>query len=620
MCGICGFIHKKKENEQTLYDMNQSIDYRGPNDEGYFLKDIESEYQLGLAHKRLSILDLSPLGHQPMFDNDNTIGIVFNGEIYNFQSIKQDLIKLGYSFKSNCDTEVIIYSYKEWGIDCVKKFNGMFAIAIYDRNENSLYLIRDRIGVKPLYYYYNGGDLVFASELKPIMKYPYFKKNIDLEALNLYLYHQYITAPYTIFENTHKLRPGYYLKFTNGNIEETKYWSIEEKYLQSSINEGYREEDYVNKLEKLLMDSVKIRMISDVPIGAFLSGGIDSSTVVALMQKQSSRPIKTFTIGFEEEKYNEANEAKKIAEYLNTNHNELYVPMEKTKEMLLQIPKYYDEPFADNSQIPTMLVSRLAKEQVTVSLSGDGGDELFCGYNTYDADMNFQKYKRISKIISALYDPFESKFKNDNINRKILKLFTFRNDDEIINSDYICSKLYLDGLVKLPYKISNKYYKSIDFTEEIKEKHMMQDISTYLPDDILTKVDRATMSVSLEGRNPILDYRVVEFALKCPLNLKYKDGVKKYILKEVLYKHVPHELVDGPKKGFAIPVYEWLHTDLNCYIEKYLNKNYIAKQGIFNVEKLEQLKAKFYSANDIYFDRLIWSILVFQLWYEEYMD
>jgi asparagine synthase (glutamine-hydrolysing) len=614
MCGICGFYHKKNVSKNELKLMNRTLNYRGPDDEGYFIKKINDSYQLGLAHNRLSIIDLSKNGHQPMFSFDKNIIVSYNGEIYNYKEIKRRLKMKDYKFKSETDTEVIIYAYKEWGIDCIKQFNGMFAISIYDKLNDILYLVRDRMGIKPLYYYKKGNDLVFGSELKPIMKYPFFKKSINFNSLNMFLHHGYITAPNTIFKNTYKLNPGSYLKIENNNIEEMSYWDIKNKFINRNVA-NKKEKFYIKELDKIITDSIDKRMISDVSLGAFLSGGIDSSLVVSIMQKLSSKPVNTFTIGFNEDKYNEAHHAKRVANHLGTNHHELYLPITKAQELIEQIPIYYDEPFADSSQLATMLVSRLAKKNVTVSLSGDGGDELFCGYNRYNKVLKLKKYKILSYFFQF--------FKDDDlgeINRKLLKLKFLNKDNNIVNSDYLASEFFLNNLIKQPFKFESKYFDILNLTSDIQEKNMLQDLITYLPDDILTKVDRASMAYSLESRTPLLDHRIVEFAFNLPHNLKYKNSNLKYILKKLLYKYIPKKIVNRPKQGFGVPIYDWLRNDLDNYVNYYLSEEFIYKQKIFNYEEVVKLVKRFKNNQSLYVDKLVWNIIVFQLWYKKYIS
>lgn len=622
MCGICGFIsHEEKIEEKILKKMNDTISYRGPNDEGYYLTELNN-IQYGLAHKRLSILDISNLGHQPMFSKNREIAVVFNGEIYNFLEIKKDLLKKGYKFLSTSDTEVIVKGYEEYGIDIVNKLNGMFAIAILDKKNEELYLIRDHLGVKPLYFYIQNKDLVFASELKPIMAYPFFKKEIDLDSLNTYLYYGYISGEKSIFKNIYKLLPGHYLKYKKGKIEINKYWSVKDAFLNKKVK-NYSEEKWKEIIKSRLEKSIKERMVSDVPIGAFLSGGIDSSLIVSIMQSLSDKPIKTFTIGFNNLEYNEAEYAKKIADYLGTEHTEYYLDVEEAKNYINDIPLYYDEPFSDSSQLATMLVSKIAKEKVTVSLSGDGGDELFCGYSSYDHYLKLTKYLKIFKIIDKI--PL-SKYIIKNLNNKYSHIFYFTNFNNIINAGYL-AYLNKNSIIK---KIKNKkieksYLELNSITENIQEKAMLRDIINYLPNDILVKVDRASMAFSLESRAPFVDdYKFLELSFDIPHNLKYKNGEKKYILKQVLYDYIPKELVDRPKQGFGVPVINWLKKDLKYLLDKYLSEKYLREQNIFNEKDVKNILELFFKNinkeyNGVYVNNLVWNLLVFQLWYDRYM-
>ena len=619
MCGICGYSSNKSLGKQLLKKMNDTIAYRGPNDEGYYIDNVEGR-EIGLAHRRLSILDLSALGKQPMISDDENIVVVFNGEIYNFLEIKEELIRKGYIFNSTTDTEVIVNGYKEYGIDVIKKFNGMFAIAILDLRDKSLYLIRDHIGIKPLYYYYDKDNFIFGSELKPLMAYPEFKKEIDMNSLDTYLYHGYITGEKSIFKNTFKLLPGHYLKLKNNKIDIKEYWSIEENFKNREIK-NFSEIEWKKKIKEHLEKSIKDRMISDVPIGAFLSGGIDSSLVVSVMQSLSKEPIKTFTIGFKDAEYNEAQYAKKIAEYLGTDHTEYYLESNEVKKYIEDIPLYYDEPFADSSQLPTMLVSKLAKDKVTVTLSGDGGDELFCGYSKYQKYKIFKKYQKISKILDKFFKEIIK-----NLNSKYTYSLYFNEDNNLINYGYL-NYLNYESILKKQSKHYNekRYFKLNNLTNNIQEKAMLRDMITYLPDDILTKVDRASMAFSLESRAPFIDdYKFIELSFKIKHDLKYKAGIKKYILKELLYEYLPKELVDRPKQGFCIPMNKWLKGDLRYLIDKYLSDEYIVKQDIFNLEDIKNIKKIFINKeNKVYkgllLEGCIWHIIVFQLWYDKYI-
>ncbi|MEG1848908.1 MAG: asparagine synthase (glutamine-hydrolyzing), partial [Lachnospiraceae bacterium] len=394
MCGICGFVSRQKISLQQLKSMNDTMYHRGPNDSGEVIYPMQDGYALGLAQRRLAIMDLSALGHQPMDSDNGRISVVFNGEIYNFLELKEELGE--YPFHSDCDTEVIIAGYLKWGIDC------MFAIAIFDRDTDELFLIRDRIGKKPLYYWLEQGNLVFASELKPIMTCPDFPHRIRTEVIKQYMFQQYINAPATIFEEVFKLEPGTILRFRYGTMKTWKYWDLKQIYQIKKAMPPTSYEEAKATLKELLRTSVKRRMIADVPLGTFLSGGYDSSLITAIAQELSEQKIKTFSIGFNEEKYNEAKYAKEISAYLGTNHTELYIDEKEMFSLVESIPTYFDEPFADSSQIPTMLVSKLAREQVTVALSGDGGDELFCGYNIYESVGLAQKLDLLGGIVNGV--------------------------------------------------------------------------------------------------------------------------------------------------------------------------------------------------------------------------
>lgn len=618
MCGICGFIHYKRITQKTLQEMNQTLKYRGPDDDGYMLQDIEANnMQIGLAHNRLSILDLSLLGHQPMKSYDNRVAVCFNGEIYNYLNLRNTLQKKGYIFKSNSDTEVIINAYLEWGISCVNKFNGMFAIALWDKVNSMFYLVRDRIGIKPLYYYYDGQNLVFASELKPIMKYPFFKKDINIQALSEYLHYQYITGPKTIFKNTYKLEPGCILTFSNSKIEISSYWSIEKAFTNNNPFAG-NYQDTKNKLKELLLDAVKFRMIADVPLGGFLSGGYDSTLIISLMRELSTNTVKTFTIGFHETQYDEAQYAEQIAKHLGTEHYYKYLSLDEAKTYIKNIPLYFDEPMADPSQIATMLLARETRQHVTVALSGDAGDELFCGYNKYCRAYNLLKYRHLSKIIKCIDHFIDLKTYLKNTSRKFLKLYYCSCPKEIINADfYVFWDRYNSLLPSATH--SEKYVKMTNYTDDIRENYMLTDMITYLPDDILTKVDRATMAFSLESRVPFLDYRVVEFALSLPIEYKYKDGNQKRILKDIAYDYVDKDLLDRPKQGFGVPIYEWLQTDFKGMTQNYFEENFLKRQGIFNPYKINEMVNEFKNRHNPEIARNIWTILVFQMWWEQYL-
>ncbi len=626
MCGICGFVSKNRITPEQLKRMNDTMYHRGPNDSGEEIYPAKGGYSVGLAQRRLSILDLSPMGHQPMHSPDKRISVVYNGEIYNFQELKEELTD--YPFCSTCDTEVIIAAYLKWGIDCVSRFNGMFAIALFDRETEEFYLVRDRIGKKPLYYRLEQGNLVFASELKPIMECPGFEKKIRTEVLSRYLYHQYINAPDTIFENVSKLEPGSILRFSQGNINTWKFWDIKEVYHRYKANPV---EDYAQakqELKDLLNRSVSLRMISDVPLGTFLSGGYDSSLITAIAQSLSPQPVKTYSIGFNEEKYNEAKYAKEVAAHLGTNHTELYISEKEMFDLVDSIPQYYDEPFADSSQIPTMLVSALAKKDVTVVLSGDGGDEFFCGYNVYDKIGQAQKLDVLGAMTYGVCNlPGIRKL-------GILKKMPFsvqvisENRDKETKTQFGTSN-YLEtayGMVKgekipILYRVEQAYRE-----KNWQERRMLLDMDTYLPGDILCKVDRASMKYSLEARCPILDKDVMEYSYRLPHSFKYGGHVKKRILKDIAYDYIPKTLLDRPKVGFGVPLDKWLRGPLREQLLSMADRDLLIRQGIFDADYMCNMLDIYMKHGDAgpatggNYSKLLWSYFVFQQWYRHYMQ
>lgn len=626
MCGICGFISKDTITIEQLKKMNDTLYHRGPDDCGEEIYPAVDGYAVGFAQRRLSILDLSPLGHQPMHSKDNRISVVYNGEIYNFNELKDELGD--YAFTSSCDTEVIIAAYLKWGISCIDKFNGMFAIALFDRETQKVYLVRDRIGKKPLYYRLENGNLVFASELKPIMEYPGFTKKIRTEVISRYLYHQYINAPDTIFENVYKLEPGSVLQFHAGEIKKWKYWDVKQVYHKQKENPVKDYQQAKEELKALLQRSVALRMISDVPLGAFLSGGYDSSLMTAIAQSQSSKPVKTYSIGFQEEKYNEAKFAKEVAKYLGTNHTEVYISEKEMFDLVDSIPAYYDEPFADSSQIPSMLVAELAKKDVTVVLSGDGGDEFFCGYNAYDKVGQAQKLDflggltygacnlpgiRQAKVLDKM--PFKVRIIAGNRDKETKTQFGTGN-----YLSAACNMVKGDNIPIL-YPVESSYQE-----KNWQERRMLLDMDTYLPGDILCKVDRATMKYSLEARCPILDKDVMEYSYRLPHSFKYGNNVKKRILKDIAYEYIPKELLDRPKVGFGVPLDKWLRGPLKERLLAMADRDFLIKQDIFDADFIGKMMQTYMEHGDggpatgANYSKLMWSYFVFQQWYAAYMQ
>ena len=620
MCGIIGF---NSQNNLILNEMLESIRHRGPDDSGVFESN---EFSLG--HVRLSILDLSSYGHQPMtFEN---LVMVYNGEVYNFKEIRSELESFGYTFKSQTDSEVILKAYHKWGIKAVDKFIGMFAIAIYDKQKKEIVLIRDRVGVKPLYYFFDGKDFIFASELKPIMKY---KKDLKINKDALYEFFQfgYISSNLSIFENCYKVPPGHFLKLKIENLELKikEYWSILPFFQKPKFQKS--EEELVDELEELLIDAFKYRMVSDVPVGIFLSGGIDSSIVTAILQKHYGN-IHTFTIGFKEAKYNEATWAKKVAQYLGTKHTEKYLSSSEAKEILKNFVNIYDEPFGDSSGIPTTLVSQIAKENgVKVVLSADGGDEIFCGYERYWYSYNIGKKIFIMPKIFRKILVFGMDIIGVNNASKLVKIHNFEH-----KYNQLSEMLKNDNWEKIYEQIIHNFKTSelkilLDNEKNITEnsffigekEHPMQgmmlwDYHRYLPDAILTKTDRATMSVSIEGREPLLDHRIAQFMAQVPFELKYKDGTSKYLLRKVLQRYLPNELIDRPKMGFGIPMFEWFGGDLRNLFDIYFNEKEIKMQGILNAEYIKKEYDKLKNNHPVNINKL-WFILVFEMWYEKYI-
>jgi len=618
MCGLVGFIdYKNASSLNQLKAMTATLKHRGPDDSGYKFLQL-NHCQLGFGHRRLSIQDLSSLGHQPMaFEN---LTIIYNGEVYNFKAIKKELQGFGYTFKSDSDTEVILKAFHKWGVKCVEKFRGMFVFSIHDAGQNKLYIFRDRTGVKPLFYYQKEGLFLYASELKAFYSHPKFNKSINTDALSMFLQFGYIQAPYSIFKDTCKLLPAHYLEIDlmQQSVNTIKYWDLVDSYKQTKNKSSYKQSQ--TDLENILLESFQLRMVSDVPVGTFLSGGIDSSLVTAMLQKNSKKAINTFTIGFKDEDYNEAPYAKEIANYLKTNHNEYYCSTNDAMEIIPKLPDMYDEPFADSSAIPTALVSQVAKKKVSVVLSGDGGDELFAGYSSY---LLFKKrYAMISRI------PF----------KKALKYILKFIPDPIYSLSFISSKLYpkylkfknsleFDDVANM-FKLSNSVFTKCEINKALADRYcyqadsnhsnmtavenmMLSDYKGYLADDILVKIDRAAMHISLEGREPLLDHKILEYAAKLPIEFKHN----KKILKSILAKYIPRKLFERKKTGFGIPINKWLRNDLKFLIERYMNESLIKKQDIFNVIYIEQLKRLFFATKID--DRKIWTLLMFQMWYEK---
>ncbi len=691
MCGICGYVSKRDIRLTQLKEMNDTMYHRGPDDSGEEIYEIAGGYRVGFAQRRLSIIDLSALGHQPMHSENGRVSVVYNGEIYNFQDLKEELSD--YPFQSNCDTEVIIAAYLKWGIGCVERFAGMYAIALLDRESGEVYLVRDCIGKKPLYYWVDGENLVFASELKPIMACPGFEKNIRKDVISRFLYQQYINAPETIFENVYKLEPGSLLTFSPngkprgktgeftsshreaaenaklsssaGKITIRKYWEIKDVYHRQKENPVRDYGQAKEELKGLLKKATAYRMISDVPLGAFLSGGYDSSLITAIAQEHSGKPVKTFSIGFHEEKYNEAKYAKQVADYLGTDHTELYIDEKQMFDLVESIPQYYDEPFADSSQIPSMLVSALAREKVTVVLSGDGGDEFYCGYNIYENVAQAQMLDIPGGIVHGICHlplvrntgiggklPFRVRVIAENRCKETKTQFGASNyivrarrmvkhdgrgdgqrdgKRQQGNGQY-GNRQYGSGqngngqygnpeMLPCHYEIESRYGEN-----KWQIRRMLLDMDTYLPGDILCKVDRASMKYSLETRCPILDKDVMEYSFRIPHEFKFHKGDKKHILKDIAYDYIPKELLDRPKVGFGVPLDKWLRGPLKEQLLAYSEKYYLEKQGIFDGEYVSGMIRDYIRTGDggpatgANYSKLSWSFFIFEQWYQHFFN
>ena len=634
MCGISGFIDFKKTTTQNILEkMNRTMQHRGPDGEGYgmYQNDIAT---IGLGHRRLSIIDLSEGGSQPQ--TFGSLHITFNGEIYNYAEIKAELEIKGHSFHSHSDTEVILHAYAEWGSKSLQKFIGMFALVIYDEANKQLFACRDRAGVKPFFYYWKNGLFLFASELKAIVQHPAFTKEINLAAAAAYMQYGYVPTPHCIFKDTHKLKPGHFLDFniTNRELNVKQYWNVYDAYNKPPLKIDLPEA--IEETEKLLTNAFQYRMVSDVPVGVFLSGGYDSSCVTALLQKNNTEKIKTFTIGVPDAGLNEAPYAKEIAAHLGTDHTEYYCTQKEALEIVPQLPFFYDEPFADSSAIPTSLVSKIAREKVTVALSADAGDEIFAGYNRYDYIMKYGKQLQaipgfMRKSAAALlniipagsipilnkkylfhsrYEKVKLLLKSPTEHNILLSLTKQMGEDDIA------------ALFKFPIDILSTAFDSKELKPEFHSTLsyiMAIDYQTYLLDDILQKVDRAGMSVSLEGREPFLDHRIIEWAAQLPMEYKYNKGNKKYILKQIVHKYLPKEMMDRPKMGFGIPIANWLQNDLKPFVDQYFDEPFIIKQNIFNNAEIQRIKKSFYQGK-IERAEKIWYLLMFQMWYDKWMN
>ena len=638
MCGIAGFIDFKGDKKQDAMrsivgGMAGALAHRGPDDHALW---IDHQTGIALGHNRLAVIDLSVEGRQPMVSPGGRYVIVYNGEVYNYIDIRKELRDQRVDWRGHSDTEVILAAIETWGVrKALGRFIGMFAFAVWDRSERTLILVRDRLGIKPLYYGWAGSNFVFGSEIKAIKRHPDFYNSIDRNSLAMFFRHNYIPAPYSIYKDIRKLSPGEIFTLDIERHKESssysgrneKYWSTKEIWERGESGPLYESEiDIQNKLEELIKSAVEYRMIADVPLGAFLSGGIDSSLIVATMQSQSRLPVNTFTIGFQEDKFNEAEAAKEVAKHLGTNHTELYVSPKELLDVVPEMPDFYDEPFSDASQIPTYILSKMARHHVTVCLSGDGGDELFSGYRRYFWANSWKYIKRVPYPIRSYLAHFGAHMPDFIFNllgpngTKLhwrLPLLLEKNFRgfylSMVSHHNNPASIVIDS-----HEYETELNKETDFSYTNNLYHLMSywDLITYLPDDILTKTDRASMALSLELRVPLLDHRIVEFASRIPTKMKTDGKSGKEILRNILKKYLPKELTDRPKKGFSVPIEKWLREDLRGWAEDLLEEKVIERQGYLHAPSIRKIWGEYVSGQSNWY-YCIWDILMFQSWLQK---
>jgi len=625
MCGICGVVYHEKDHAVDVYDVKRMCDvirHRGPDDEGQYVHK-----NVGIGMRRLSIIDLSS-GAQPIFNEDRSMAIVFNGEIYNHEDIRHELISKGHVFRTHSDTEAIIHAYEEWGVDCVKKLNGMFAFAVWDSRKQRLFMARDRIGIKPFYYYHDSTQLVFGSELKSIVQLDSVPREIEAKALDTFLTFEYIPSPFSILKNVFKLPPGHWMVYENGQINIQCYWNLE--YHQSSLSEP----QLIKQFDELLQDAVNIRLMSDVPLGAFLSGGLDSSTIVAMMRRSSADAVKTFSIGFDDPTYNELPYARAVARHFNTEHFEEIITPDVaglTEKILWML----DEPFGDFSVFPTFMVSEMARKNVTVVLSGDGGDELLAGYDTYIAQKVARRYSRlpaflrkgmIEPIVNAL-PPTDKKKGFINKSKRFIEGARLPAHLQHVRWMIFLQSAEKEMLYSSEFSSSLNGYNSFGFIEDYfrrstsldpLDQQEYVDIKTYLVDDILVKVDRMSMANSLEARVPFLDHRFVEFAATIPGSLRLNGKRTKHILKSTLQRELPMQIIERGKEGFSIPIKNWIKNELKPLMLDSLSESNVRQKGFFEPAFVNRLVKEHLQGEENHSHRL-WALMVFHMWHDLYM-
>ena len=636
MCGICGKLCSDagRVNEKLLRKMCSVLAYRGPDDEGTWLSFKPEIGGVGLGHRRLSIIDLSEAGRQPISNEDKTIWMVFNGEIYNFQQLRENLIKKGHQFVSGTDSEVIVHLYEEDGPGCLEKLKGMFAFGLWDDTKNSLFLCRDRLGIKPLVYYQDGSSLIFASEIKALLVDPQIKKEIDWTALGLYLKLNYIPAPWTIFKNIKKLNPGHYLLAENGDFTIHRYWNIEapSEFADEDDSFSYQKQ----RLYELVNESVKRRLISDVPLGAFLSGGVDSSIIVGLMARNVDRPIKTFSIGYKDlPLYDETHYAREVARFNGTDHHEFKLSYKDVLETFPTVLDNLDEPFADSSVIPTYIVSRETRQGVTVALSGDGADELFAGYRKYKGEYWARYYLLLPEIVrNMIIKPAVAVLpdsRDTTLAEYLRRAKKFINGASSSMHGRVCAwrEIFTDNACRMILTPEALGRVSLEKAKEIVEnglnafdgdpinRMLYLDTTGSLPDDMLNKVDRMSMRNSLEVRVPFLDHEVVEFAFRVEGTKKLRRGKTKHILLETFKAILPPAVHSRPKWGFEVPISIWLKKELRFLVDEYLSEGFIKRQQIFEHNAVRDL-VESHLSNRRDTSWHIWNLIVFGHWYRKY--
>ncbi len=620
MCGFCGVIGPSRiALADAVAEMARTLEHRGPDDFGTWDAEFRAAggdlHRIALGHTRLSILDLSPLGHQPMLSEDGAVALVYNGEIYNYRALREELRRRGLPFRSGTDSEVLLQAWRTWGLDALPRLVGMFAFAVWDGSQRQLLLARDRIGIKPLYWRLAEGVLSFGSELRALRRHPGFRAEIDRGALGRYLRRGYTSGTETIYRHVHRLPPGGWLLWEDGRLREGRYWSLEESAREARVSSF---PEAVDRLEALLGDAVESRLVSDVPLGAFLSGGVDSSAVVALMRERARGPVRTFSIGFRERAFDEAPFARGVAKHFGTEHTELYVEREHAVEAARSVADVWDEPFADSSAIPTLLLSRLTREHVTVALSGDGGDELFGGYDRYAKLVRLEGLLRLPGPVRRALVAARPLIPSRSLRNGLRHV---RGGSALEAAESLVSHFAPEILRAAcgergarPVTRFGEAFQAARADQDLLRRFMVADAATYLPDDILTKVDRASMSVGLEARVPLLDHRGVEFALGLPRSILWESGRTKAPLRELLYRRVPRRLIERPKQGFGIPLHTLLAEELRSWTAHYLAPQRLAEEGLFDPGGVQQLVAAARGADRMATTRL-WCLLCFERWF-----